>query len=187
MNFCKTSPLKALALLTVFAGSSLTVSARDEVAPAVPSALVELQWMVGSWTHDSEGMFAKMTTDWSESRNVLRRELELRLGSSEPVRVSQEIYWDEVTKTLRSRGTFSDGTTTAGVWRVTDKQAHNTCTITYADGRVGTSVNVWQLDEFNECVFSSTKRTVNGKASFDIAPTEFSPKHGKEQLAVLGR
>lgn len=149
------------------------VQARDEERVATPPALETLEWMVGSWIHDSEGAVMTMTAHWSEDRQSLHREFEIKLGGLEVMRVQQVLYWDPVTKKLMSKGTTSDGVTENGELRMDGKRLQNNCQITFPDGRRGSAVNIWQLDEFNQCVFTSTQRLVDGENRSDIAPTEF--------------
>ena len=66
-----------------------TVPAADQERPQTPAALTKLQWMVGNWIHDSEGAVMTMTVNWSENRQLLEREIEIRLGAAPAVRVSR--------------------------------------------------------------------------------------------------
>ena len=111
-----------------------TVPAADQVRSQTPPALTKLQWMVGSWIHDSEGAVMTMTVNWSENRQLLEREIEIRLGTAPAVRVRQTIYWDPEARKLRSWGLSGDGSTTTGVWKVDGKRICNKCEVFFSRG-----------------------------------------------------
>lgn len=148
----------------------------EDVRPGPAKELLALEWILGSWEHESEGAMLTMTGEWSEDRRFLLRRFELKLGTSLEVTIRQTIFWDPVGKKLRSWGFSSDGSYEEGEWKVVGKRVEVHRTITYADGVRGSAVNGWEWGGGKSCIFTSTKRKIRGKVGPDLAPTELGRK-----------
>ena len=160
-------------LLLVFALMMLPAVAADKTeVSGPPEKLVALQWMVGTWLHQSEGAKLEMVTRWSEDQRFLLRIFEIKLGTSIEMTIRQTIFWDPVLEKVRSWGFSSDGSYEVAVWEVEGKEIHVHREITHADGVQGTATNGWEQTGSKGCLFTSTERKIRGKPGPNFAPTE---------------
>jgi hypothetical protein len=164
-------------LLFAFAFLMLPAVAGDKTEVSGPPEKLEaLQWMVGTWQHQSEGAKLEMVTKWSEDQRFLLRSFEIKLGTSIEMTIRQTIFWDPVLKKVRSWGFSSDGSYEMAVWEVEGKKTHVHREITHADGVQGTASNAWEQTGAKDCLFTSTLRKVRGKPGPDFAPMELERK-----------
>lgn len=111
-------PARFTAILVEEEGDWLVNSSheRNLPTPAAPfDALQELEWLVGTWVDQSEGVNIVTTVRWSPSRAFLIRSFAAQMGDEVGVEGTQIIGWDPLAKQIRcwtfnSDGSFGQGT-----------------------------------------------------------------------------
>ena len=130
-----------------------------------------LNWMQGTWVHESEGTTVKMKSRWLDGGKSLERNFEIQMGMEPLKKMRQTIFWDPAKKEVRSWGFYSDGAFETGVWESKDGSVEVRRAITYADGTRGKATNVMRLTDPKNCSWRSHKRSQGWKKLPDIPTT----------------
>lgn len=165
--------LKRFVLVLVFMGAgNCSVHAQDRPLPAPSAELKALEWMLGSWTHEAEGVVLKIDCTKSDGGYFLERTFQLKLGREANLTRKQFIGWDPVAKKIRSWGFGSDGTVETGVWSKEGNTFEVERTITYADGKQGTAINLITRIGEDAFLFKSVERHYGKQLLPDIIGLE---------------
>jgi uncharacterized protein (TIGR02246 family) len=151
-------------------GKWLIASARD--LPSDPGEhgqrrLRELDWLVGTWTHQDDKSSVQVVGRWVLNRTFLQLETIAKVKGEE-LAVSQMIGWDPQNHQLRtwffdSRGGHGEG------WWTRDGNAWTVeLSGVVADGRTGSSLNIWKYIDDKHCTWQATHRSVDGQPLPDV-------------------
>jgi uncharacterized protein (TIGR02246 family) len=151
--------------------SSETEATAGDRATLMP----KLAWLVGTWTSGEKAQ-AKLTTAWAPKGVFLVQEFQVPVAEGEPLTIWQRIGFDPLTGQIKSwvfdsRGGYGEGTWSAGDGGAWIEEVVGVL----PDGRVATSVNVWQPKGEQQFVWKSYEREVEGQALPD-RETTFSRK-----------
>ncbi|MBL8796802.1 MAG: SgcJ/EcaC family oxidoreductase [Planctomycetia bacterium] len=145
-------------------------SARDlpsDASEVGQRKLRELDWLIGTWTHQDDKASVQVVGRWVLSRSYLQLETTAKVKGEE-LAVSQMIGWDPVNQQLRtwffdSRGGHGDGwwTRDGNTWSVELDGV-------LADGRLGYSLNHWKYVDEKHATWQATHRSVDGQPLPDV-------------------
>lgn len=133
--------------------------------------LAFLQWMEGTWVHESEGTTVRMKSKWLDGGRSLERNFEIQMGTEPLRKMRQTVFWDPAEKKVRSWGVYSDGGLETAIWRMKDGSLEIQREITHPDGSRGKATNLWTLVDAKNCAWSSHKRSLGRKKLPDIPTT----------------
>jgi Protein of unknown function (DUF3604) len=131
--------------------------------------LKDLEWAIGDWVDESEnGETARVSFEWSESRNFLHGSFSAAFKNIEVSGGTQTIGWDPIKKQIRS-WTFDDdgGFGEATCTRDGDRWVIKT-ELVLADGKKLAATNIVTHTGADAITWQSKDRTVDGKAVPDI-------------------
>jgi uncharacterized protein (TIGR02246 family) len=134
-----------------------------EVIASHYEQLKALEWMVGSWTDESESAAVELECNWTKHKNFLTRAFKISKGGESDLSGIQVIGWDPAAKTIRSwtfdsNGTFAEGTweNRGGRWYIRNRGV-------LPDGRTATMVNVMKPVDENSFTWQTIERTAAGE------------------------
>lgn len=107
-------------------GGWLLARARDFSSSAAPVSnherLQELEWLIGEWLEEDEGMLVATSCKWGENRNYLLQDFTIRIGGQPPITGATRIGWDPLTQQTKSWTFDSDGGYSEALWtRASDR------------------------------------------------------------------
>ncbi|MEM1303753.1 MAG: SgcJ/EcaC family oxidoreductase [Planctomycetota bacterium] len=146
-------------------GGWLISSSQERDLPTPESsydALKPLEWLVGAWRDDTEGVEVNTVVRWSPSKAFLIRSFEVDFGGGDDFQGTQIIGWDpnaneHRTWTFNSDGSFGEGTVTrrGDAWLVRVSEVG-------ADGGVSTGTQVITLVDADTMRVERISQTVDG-------------------------
>lgn len=90
---------------------------KDESSPATAHEhLMQLEWLIGEWGHETEEAFVHSSYKWSDDGNFLMQEFHVRFAGRVAVAGTTRIGWDPLQKRLRSWTFDSQGGFSEAVW-----------------------------------------------------------------------
>ncbi|MBL8825128.1 MAG: SgcJ/EcaC family oxidoreductase [Planctomycetia bacterium] len=118
--------------------------------PETPyDGLKSLEWLVGTWKDQSEGVQVESQISWNQNKTFLIRKYMVKFADEEDADTgSQIIGWDPRSKSIRCWTFSSDGSFGEGTWSGSDKEWRVKFNHTNTDGTVlsGTQV-ITRLDD----------------------------------------
>lgn len=138
--------------------------------PSHYEQLKDLEWMVGSWTSESEGKSLKLTVTWDRNKNFLTQKFNLSLLDEVDLDGQQIIGWDASKERIRSWIFDSDGGFGEGLWSHQDKDWYVSMSFTLPDGRKASATHIYTPVDANSFKFAVEDRDVDGKLLPDSEP-----------------
>jgi uncharacterized protein (TIGR02246 family) len=139
--------------------------ARDEEGPP-PSAheqLRPLAWLIGEWIDDGGSTVVSSTCRWSEDRNFLLQEFQLKVNGRDAMNVSQRIGWDPVAKCVHSWVFDSEGGYGESVWTPDGSAWIIKATGVRPDGTTASATNLLMPTGPDGYVWRSADRIIAGE------------------------
>jgi hypothetical protein len=164
--------LRCTLLSVVLFACAPVLRAQDRVLPPPATALKALEWMVGSWTHEAEGVVLKIECKRAEGGYFLERTFQIKLGRDGKLTLKQFIGWDPEAKRIQSWGFGSDGSVETATWTKNGSIWEARRSITYADGKKGTALNLTNVLDQDNFIFKSVDRHYGGQLLPDIMDVE---------------
>ncbi len=124
--------------------------------------LKSLEWMVGSWTANSDDADVELECKWTTNQNFLTRAFKFSSDDSNLSGI-QIIGWDPAAKTIRSWTFDSNGTFAEGKWEQRGGRWFIRNRGTLADGRAATMINVMKQAGGNSFTWQTIERTADGE------------------------
>lgn len=135
--------------------------------PAPPPSnyehLKELEWMVGSWIDDNEGITIQTDCEWTKNQNFMTRSFAITRGSDAGMSGMQIVGWDPAEKQIRSWTFDSDGAVSEGKWTHKDNRWVILQTGTLHDGGKATVTNIITKLDDDSFTWQSINREANGE------------------------
>jgi hypothetical protein len=99
-------------------GKWLMAVARDSDtdAPTNHERLQPLAWLIGEWIDQHEDSDVFTTCRWSEDKNFILQDMEVRVAGKNAMKVTQRIGWDPLSNRIRSWVFDSEGGFAEGAW-----------------------------------------------------------------------
>jgi len=155
----------------------LAESASEAVHP-----LDELDWMVGTWEDNSDGVRILTTCSWAANRSFLTRRFQVEIEGKIDLQGTQVIGWDPNSGKLRS-WTF-DSTGGFGEGRLTRDGDRWICTtmFTLASGERASAINIMRYIDPDTFGWQSIGREVGGELQPNIAEVQISRVQEEESV-----
>jgi len=138
----------------------------DDAKVEIPSHyehLKVLEWMVGSWSDQDEGVQIQTDCKWAKNQNFLVRSFSLVVGDQIDSSGMQIIGWDPAAKTIRSWTFDSNGAFAEATWKKKGDSWHISNRGVLPDGRMATMVNVMKVVDKDSFTWETIERTAGGE------------------------
>ncbi|MGV3606045.1 MAG: YybH family protein [Planctomycetaceae bacterium] len=138
----------------------------DDTKVEIPSHyehLKVLEWMVGSWGDQDEGVQIQTDCKWAKNQNFLVRSFSLVVGDQIDTSGMQIIGWDPAAKTIRSWTFDSNGAFAEATWKKKGDSWYISNRGVLPDGRLATMVNVMKVVDKDSFTWETIERTAGGE------------------------
>jgi hypothetical protein len=150
-----------------------TATAAEAVTPA-ESPLATLDWLVGSWTGQTERGAVEFSCKFTKNNAFLVRSFRI-INEPEPTMSGMQlIAWDPIQETIRSWTFDSDGGFGEDTWNQADDRYTMRSTYTLPDGGKGAAINVMTYVDNDTFHWKSTNREIDGELQPDTDETVVS-------------
>jgi uncharacterized protein (TIGR02246 family) len=129
-----------------------------EVAPSHYEQLKVLEWMVGTWTADTDNADVELECNWTKNQNFLTRAFKITIDD-ESFSGMQVIGWDPAAKAIRSWTFDSNGTFAEATWQQRGDRWFLRNRGTLPDGRTASMINVMKQVDQNSFTWQTIERT----------------------------
>lgn len=134
-----------------------------EVVPSHYEQLKSLEWMVGTWTAESDKAEVALECNWTKNKNFLTRAFKIAGDNDSAFSGMQVIGWDAAAKKIRSWTFDSNGTFAEGTWELRGGRWYISNKGVLPDGRAATMVNVMKQVDENSFTWQTIDRTAGGE------------------------
>ncbi len=133
------------------------------VQPSNYQQLKDLEWLVGEWVDEGDGITIEIDCKWTRNQNYLSRSY--TVSNEEEVESSglQIIGWDPQQKQIRSWLFDSDGGFISGTWNKRDDRWIVQSVATLADGGSGSFTAIFRPLEDGNYTWQKVNQVVDGK------------------------
>ncbi len=133
------------------------------VQPSNYQQLKDLQWLVGEWIDESDGITIEVTCRWTRNQNFISRTY--TVSNEDEIESSglQVIGWDPKQKQIRSWLFDSNGGFITGTWTKRDDRWIVQSVATMADGGSGSFTSVFRPSEDGNYTWQKINRVLGGK------------------------
>ena len=125
--------------------------------------LKPLEWLVGDWIDESPDSVVLTSCKWSDNKNFLLSDINIRVQGSNAMHLTQRIGWDPLTKQIKSWLFDSEGgygesfwTRDGDLWRVK-------ATAVRRDGTTASMTNIYTPTGKDSYTWQTTDRVVAGE------------------------
>lgn len=135
-------------------------------------ALAALEWMIGSWKDNAEGIDASSTARWVLNGRFINRNFTIDRGDEDPFSGAELIGYDAPRDQIRSWTFDSEGGFGEAIWR---REANKWLVIAKSalpDGSESTAQHVFTLIDDDTFTVESVNRTLAGEALPNTDPVE---------------
>jgi len=150
------------------------VSIRDfpDEASATPNELLQpLQWLIGDWVNEGADARVKISYRWSEDKNFILGEFDVKRGDEPQSTSSQRIGWDPLLNKPRSWMFDSDGGYAEGIWTSIDDGWVVNSAAVMPDGLTGSALLKLTPKENGRYTIAGTNRVVGDALEEDFEIT----------------
>ncbi len=124
--------------------------------------LRELEWLIGTWINETEGVTVETECKWTQDQNHISRAYRLIEDDNVEHHGLQIIGWDPNSKHIRSWLFDSDGGFVEGTWAKKDNSWLITAKGILPDGGVGTAVNIVRPIDEDRLGYRKTQQVIDG-------------------------
>jgi uncharacterized protein (TIGR02246 family) len=135
--------------------------------------LKDLNWLVGSWEDTDNNSEIDLNFKWSINKNFLIEKFTVKILDRNEMEGFQVIGWDPILKQVRSWVFDSDGGFREGTWSLEGDKWIASMVATLADGKKGSSVDIYTKIDDNNFSFDMDSRDIDGELLPDIGPVNF--------------
>jgi uncharacterized protein (TIGR02246 family) len=141
---------------------------RDIEASELPGydQLQSLEWLVGDWVDESADSIVRTSCKWSDNKNFLLQDAEIRTRGADTMHLSQRIGWDPLTKQVKSWLFDSDGGYGESYWTHDGDHWLVKATAVRKDGTTGSMTNIYTQKGKDAYIWRTTDRIIGG----DVLP-----------------
>ena len=122
-----------------------------------------LAWMIGDWVDQSDIATVESSCRWSKNGNFITKNFRVTIPGMDTLEGTQVIGYDASANTIRSWLFDSDGGHATGLWKQNGNNWEASSSQVMADGRVGSSTNIFTPLDENQFTWKSIGRKVDGE------------------------
>lgn len=138
----------------------------EDVVESKPShyeQLKELEFLVGTWSNDTDGVTIEIDCQWTANQNFLSRQYRVLIEGEVDSSGLQIIGWDAKKNQVRSWLFDSDGGFVDGQWTKRDDGWIVQSVVTLADGASGSATSLIRSTESGDLAWRKFNRVLDGK------------------------
>lgn len=132
--------------------------------------LKDLDWLIGEWVDEDEDVTIVTVGKWDKYKNFLTQQFTVTTEGEFDLEGKQIIAWDPVNKKILSWVFDSDGGFGEGIWNKKNDSWVVETSNTLADGKRGSSINIYTPIDQNSYKWESINREVGGELLPNIEP-----------------
>jgi len=125
--------------------------------------LKPLEWLIGDWVDESPDAVAITSCKWSDNKNFLLSDINIRIQGSNAMRLTQRIGWDPLTKQIKSWLFDSDGGYGESFWTRDRDRWVVKATAVRRDGTTASMTNIYTPTGKDSYTWQTTDRVVAGE------------------------
>ncbi len=150
-------------------GHWLIASIRELEDPTIThhERLGELEWLVGEWVEETGDALIETSVTWSEDKNFLLRDFDIKVQGKTEMKGSQRIGWDPLTKQIKSWVFDSRGGHGEGFWTRSGDEWIIKSTGVRPDGLTTSATQTLTRVSKDRLLWTSTSRTLGGETRDD--------------------
>lgn len=141
-----------------------------EPPPSHYDHLKDLDWLVGTWIHKTEGMTFSSEYSWDTNKNFLIQHFTTKILDHDELAGEQIIGWDPMQTSIRSWVFDSDGGFGQSTWSYVDSRWYVDMVFVLSNGSRATATHIIEKIDDSTYSFSSTGRDIEGKVLPNIGP-----------------
>lgn len=132
--------------------------------------LKDLEWMIGCWKDEGDGMVVETTYEWSSRMNSIYGSFTISSDGELEKDGRIVIGWDPMEQAIRSWTFDSEGGTAEGVWYEKDGKWFSKALHLLPDGKTGSSTRVFERVDENTVRWRAINREVDGELLPSLGP-----------------
>ncbi|QDT98524.1 hypothetical protein V144x_40300 [Gimesia aquarii] len=140
----------------------VSVKESSLTASAVHSGLKDLEWIIGTWVVEDQGLALATHYQWLPGKKFIERTFSTKMNGTTKPMGKQIIGMDPLSGHLMSWTFNSDGSHAVGIWTATDNGWVIESRGVTSNGKITTADNILTKIDNNGCRWQSVNRTVNG-------------------------
>lgn len=134
-----------------------------EIRPSNYEHLKDLEWLVGEWIDDGDGVTIEVECRWTKNQNFLSRTYTVSTAEGLDSSGLQIIGWDPKNSQIRSWLFDSDGGFVSGEWNRGDDRWVVQSVVTLADGASGSFTSVFRPTPEGDYTWQKINRVIDGR------------------------
>jgi uncharacterized protein (TIGR02246 family) len=131
--------------------------------PSNYEKLKGLEWLIGNWIDETEGLVVEFDCSWTKNQNFLSRTYKVLEGPETTSSGLQIIGWDAKQEQIRSWLFDSNGAFVAGTWHQNDDGWTVQSVATLPDGGSGSFTSVFRPLEDGSYAWHKINRVLDGR------------------------
>jgi uncharacterized protein (TIGR02246 family) len=125
--------------------------------------LKPLEWLVGDWIDESPDSVVITSCKWSDNKNFLLSDINIRVQGSNAMHLTQRIGWDPLTKQIKSWLFDSEGGYGESFWTHDGDLWRVKATAVRRDGTTASMTNIYTPTGKDSYTWQTTDRVVAGE------------------------
>ena len=143
--------------------------------------LKPLEWLIGDWVDESPDSVVITSCKWSDNKNFLLSDINIRVQGSSAMHLTQRIGWDPLTKQIKSWLFDSEGGYGESIWTRDGDQWVVKATAVRRDGTTASMTNIYTPTGKDSYTWQTTDRVVAGEV---LPPMEIKVVRKPPQAAL---
>jgi uncharacterized protein (TIGR02246 family) len=124
--------------------------------------LKPLEWLIGDWIDESPDSIVMTSCKWSDNKNFLLSDINIRVQGSNAMHLTQRIGWDPLTKQIKSWLFDSEGGYAESFWTRDGDRWLVKATAVRRDGTTASMTNIYTPSGKDSYSWQTTDRVVAG-------------------------
>jgi uncharacterized protein (TIGR02246 family) len=125
--------------------------------------LKPLEWLIGDWVDESPDSVVITSCKWSDNKNFLLSDINIRIQGSNAMHLTQRIGWDPLTKQIKSWLFDSEGGYGESFWTRDGDRWVVKATAVRRDGTTALMTNIYTPTGKDSYTWQTTDRVVGGE------------------------
>jgi len=153
----------------------------EETELANSERLKPLEWLIGDWVDESPDSVVITSCKWSDNKNFLLSDINIRVQGSSAMHLTQRIGWDPLTKQVKSWLFDSEGGYGESFWTRDRDRWVVKATAVRRDGTTASMTNIYTPTGKDSYTWQTTDRVVAGEV---LPPMEIKVVRKPPQAAL---